>query len=166
MKTLEEEVKKMIDDAKSEIINSLCPVGKIIYTDNNTNPGTYITGTTWELYGVGRMLVCVDTSNSNFSTAGKTGGSDTVSHTHTYRIKTSISHSVTSNVIAMNNSGGNGTTISTSTGNALNTNNALDSGSAWNYNDGTNTVTQGTTYSTSTSNLSSYITGYRWRRIA
>ena len=55
-------------------------VGDLFLTANATNPSNYLGGT-WELFGPGRVLVCVDTSNSNFNTVKKTGGAAT--HTHT-----------------------------------------------------------------------------------
>jgi hypothetical protein len=41
---------------------------------NNTDPGTLFGGT-WEAWGAGRVPVGVNTSDTDFSTAGKTGGS-------------------------------------------------------------------------------------------
>lgn len=55
-------------------------VGDLFLTTNETNPSDYLGGK-WELFGPGRVLVCVDTSNSNFNTVKKTGGAAT--HTHT-----------------------------------------------------------------------------------
>lgn len=55
-------------------------VGDLFLTTNATNPSNYLGGK-WELFGPGRVLVCVDTSNSNFNTVKKTGGAAT--HTHT-----------------------------------------------------------------------------------
>lgn len=55
-------------------------VGDLFLTTNATNPSNYLGGK-WELFGPGRVLVCVDTSNSNFNIVKKTGGAAT--HTHT-----------------------------------------------------------------------------------
>lgn len=49
------------------------PVGYIIMTISGANPGTYLGGT-WERWGAGRVIVGVDTSDTDFSTAEKTGG--------------------------------------------------------------------------------------------
>ena len=57
---------------------------------NSTNPGTVFGFGTWELWGSGRVPVCVNTSDSNFNSVEKTGGSANVSlsvaqlpsHTH------------------------------------------------------------------------------------
>lgn len=52
-------------------------VGDLFLTTIATNPSSYLGGT-WELFGPGRCLVCVDTSQSEFNSVKKTGGSKTV----------------------------------------------------------------------------------------
>lgn len=49
-------------------------IGDLFLTTIATNPSSYLGGT-WELFGPGRCLVCVDTSDSDFNTVKKTGGS-------------------------------------------------------------------------------------------
>lgn len=51
----------------------------------NTNPSTYLGFGTWVLWGSGRVPVGVNTSDDDFKTVEKTGGSKTanISHTHT-----------------------------------------------------------------------------------
>lgn len=69
----------------AEVIALIYPVGAIMPTTSNVNPGTYLTGTTWESFGDGRTLVGVDTADTDFNSAAKTGGAKTVtggSHTH------------------------------------------------------------------------------------
>ena len=39
------------------LINIIYPIGAIIQSTVLTNPGTYITGTTWVAYGAGQVLV-------------------------------------------------------------------------------------------------------------
>lgn len=66
-------------------------VGDLFLTTITTNPSNFLGGK-WELFGPGRCLVCVDTSDSDFNTVKKTGGEKThtltidemPSHTHTY----------------------------------------------------------------------------------
>ena len=65
------------------IFDLIYPVGSIYMSVNNTNP-TNLFGGTWVTWGQGRVPVCVNTSNSNFNTVEKTGGS--VSHRHEFRI--------------------------------------------------------------------------------
>lgn len=52
-------------------------IGDLFLTTIATNPSSYLGGT-WELFGPGRCLVCVDTSQSEFNSVKKTGGSKTV----------------------------------------------------------------------------------------
>jgi hypothetical protein len=59
------------------LINLIYPIGAIIQSSVSTNPGTYITGTTWVAYGAGQVLVGKATSGT-FLTAGSTGGAETV----------------------------------------------------------------------------------------
>lgn len=66
-------------------------VGDLFLTTIATNPSNFLGGK-WELFGPGRCLVCVDTSDSNFNTVKKTGGEKThkltvnemPSHNHQY----------------------------------------------------------------------------------
>ena len=55
------------------LLNLIYPVGSIYMSVNNTNPGTYLTGTTWVAWGSGRVPVGVS-SDSEFNTVEKTGG--------------------------------------------------------------------------------------------
>lgn len=50
------------------------PVGSIYLSVNNINPSKWFGGT-WEQIAQGRTLVGVDTSDSDFNTVKKTGGS-------------------------------------------------------------------------------------------
>lgn len=67
-----------------QILKKIYPVGSIYMSVNNTNPSNLFGGT-WVTWGSGRVPVGVNTSDSDFSTVEKTGGSKTanVSHTHT-----------------------------------------------------------------------------------
>lgn len=72
------------------IFDLIYPVGSIYMSVNDTNPGTLFGGT-WVAWGSGRVPVGVNTSDSNFNTVEKTGGSANavvVSHNHTQ-----VSHS-------------------------------------------------------------------------
>ena len=55
-------------------------VGDLFLTTIATNPSSYLGGT-WELFGPGRCLVCVDTSDSNFNSVKKTGGANSSGYT-------------------------------------------------------------------------------------
>ena len=52
-------------------------VGDLFLTTIATNPSSYLGGK-WELFGPGRCLVCVDTTQTEFNTVKKTGGSKSV----------------------------------------------------------------------------------------
>src|SRR5699024_5149461 len=72
------------------------PVGAIMPTTSKVNPGTYLTGTTWESFGAGKTLVGVDTADDDFNSAAKTGGAKTVSSQHNH---STMSHKLTTNEI-------------------------------------------------------------------
>lgn len=59
-------------------------VGDLYLTTNSANPST-ILGGTWELFGPGRAIVCVNTNDSDFNAVKKTGGSKT--HWHDVRLR-------------------------------------------------------------------------------
>lgn len=63
-------------------------VGDLFLTTIATNPSNFLGGT-WELYGPGRCLVCVDTSQSEFNSVKKTGGEKT----HTLSVDEMPQHS-------------------------------------------------------------------------
>lgn len=60
------------------------PIGSIYMSTSNTNP-TNIIGGTWELFGPGRTLVCVDNSDTVLNASKKTGGSTNPLTQHTHR---------------------------------------------------------------------------------
>lgn len=67
-----------------QVIALVYPVGAIFPTVNNVNPGTYLTGTTWETFASGKMLVGVDTTQSEFEHVEQEGGEivKNMQHTH------------------------------------------------------------------------------------
>ena len=67
-----------------QVIALVYPVGAIFPTVNSVNPGTYLTGTTWELFGSGKTLVGVDTDDTDFDTVEKAGGKKTVTLIHSH----------------------------------------------------------------------------------
>lgn len=54
-------------------------VGDLFLTTIATNPSNYLGGK-WELFGPGRCLVCVNTSDTDFNTVKKTGGNKVHKH--------------------------------------------------------------------------------------
>jgi hypothetical protein len=62
----------------AEVIAAIYPVNSLKFSEDNVNPGTYLSGTTWELWGPGRVLVCCDANDTDFDTAGEERGTKTV----------------------------------------------------------------------------------------
>ncbi len=54
------------------------PVGAIVITNVDENPGTTLGYGTWAKYAAGRVLVGVDTGDADFSPVGIEGGAKTV----------------------------------------------------------------------------------------
>lgn len=53
------------------------PIGSIFLSVSSTNPGTSLGFGTWVAFGTGRTLIAIDTGDSDFDAAEKTGGSKT-----------------------------------------------------------------------------------------
>lgn len=86
-------------------------VGDLFLTTIATNPSSYLGGK-WELFGPGRCLVCVNSSDSDFNTVKKTGGSKYLqSHYHNIDLYTTSDGSHEHN-LRYGSSSGNGVTIS------------------------------------------------------
>ena len=62
------------------IILTMYPVGTIYTSVVSTNPGTLFGGT-WAPFGAGRVLVGLDSGDTDFDTAEKTGGAKAVANT-------------------------------------------------------------------------------------
>jgi hypothetical protein len=63
------------------LLNLIYPVGSIFMSVNNVNPSTYLTGTTWEAWGAGRVPVGVDPNNLRFYKPEAEGGEEAVTLT-------------------------------------------------------------------------------------
>ena len=71
--------------------NAYYKVGDLFLTTRDENPSLRFGGT-WELFGKGKTLVCVDDGDDDFSTVKKTGGEK--NHTLTLDEMPSHNHSV------------------------------------------------------------------------
>ncbi len=79
------------------------PVGAIYMSTTSANPSTFWTGTTWQAFATGKTIVGIDTSDTDFNSVNKVGGSKEVvltipnlpTHNHTVGDN---SHSHTANV--------------------------------------------------------------------
>jgi len=74
----------------SDILNTIYPIGSVYISVSSTSPSELFGGT-WVATGVGRVLVGIDSSQTEFDTLGETGGEKThildvteiPSHSHT-----------------------------------------------------------------------------------
>lgn len=151
------------------IISAIYPVGSIYMSVNNVDPGTYLTGTTWTVWGAGRVPVGVDILQTEFNTVEETGGDKT--HTHNYGIQVGsyyASNSFEGNThagVISYSSNGSITVVPQST--------VVGSYDAT-YNSSTTASTvvkssshrRGIGNTSYTSNLQPYITCYMWKRTA
>lgn len=79
------------------------PIGWILESAVNTNPATFLGYGTWEAYGAGRVTVGLDSGQTEFDTAGETGGEKThvltaaelASHYHTMDVCSDFVHVAT-----------------------------------------------------------------------
>lgn len=78
------------------------PIGSIEINISGTNPSTYLGGT-WIAWGTGKVPVGVNTSDTDFNTVEKTGGSKTISYKPA---GTNSGTAVTLNAIELTHSGG------------------------------------------------------------
>lgn len=121
------------------------PIGSIYISVNNTNPSQWFDGV-WESFGSGRALVGVDTSQSEFNTVMKTGGSKYLqNHTHEYAKGKNFDYEG-------GNSGGSVYSSTSLAGAAW---------AVWGNTDGPKNLTTG-----NSGNLQPYITVYMWRRVS
>lgn len=75
LKKMEDNTEKAINAMALAILKAENPVGHIRMETTNVNPATYLGFGTWQLWGAGRVPVGVDTSQTEFNTVEKTGGS-------------------------------------------------------------------------------------------
>ena len=65
---------------KTKLLNLIYPVGSIYMSATNTNPGSTLGGT-WVAWGSGKVPVGIDSTDTDFDTAEKTGGAKKVTLT-------------------------------------------------------------------------------------
>lgn len=142
-------------DAKTTL-SAVYPVGSIyINATNSTNPATLLGFGTWTAFGAGRVMVGLNSGDTDFDTAEETGGAKTSAlpnHTHQWYDGTRS---------------GSGSGIDFSTGFSSGSFNS--SGSADNFSGDPDTGDYYTANPSSSPNISTvqpYITVYMWKRTA
>lgn len=124
-------------------LDFIYPIGTIYETTSTVHPNISLGGT-WELYGAGRVTVCRDSSQDEFNTIGKTGGSKYLQeHEHAKTMKWATAAYVYGYTDAFQFSG------------------EYKSGSFTEYSGNVSGVTTG-----NSGNLQPYIVVYRYRRVA
>lgn len=90
------EKQKSLHSIANEFLNMVYPVGSIYLSVNAVNPSNLFGGT-WTAWGAGKVPVGINTSDSNFNTVEKAGGTKTVniSHTHTMDHTHTMAHTHT-----------------------------------------------------------------------
>ena len=144
-------------DDNSFSIDNVYPVGSIYMNINSTNPSTFFPDTTWVLFGSGKTLVGVDTNDTDFNVAEKTGGSKYL-QAHNHGGSTSTDYAYNSTEIY--------TTGGSTNFNALTWAGSLV-GADTTYRDKTlHSHTISTDGTGDSGNLQPYITVYMWKRTA
>jgi len=85
-------------------LSDVYPVGSIYTSVVSTNPATLFGMGTWSAIGAGRVLVGIDSGDTDFDTVEETGGAKTVASAGSIGDHASHTHSVTSNVAVGNHS--------------------------------------------------------------
>lgn len=84
---------KHIEDGIADLYNAIFPIGQIVIKGDNEDYSNWL-GFTWERTAVGKVLVGIDSTDTDFNTIGKTGGEKTHTLTvdempkHTHNLKT------------------------------------------------------------------------------
>ena len=76
-----------IEDGIADLYNAIFPVGQIVIKGDNEDYSNWL-GFTWERTAVGKVLVGIDSTDTDFNTIGKIGGKKT----HTLKINEMPSH--------------------------------------------------------------------------
>lgn len=129
---------------KADLLEFAYPVGSIYMSVNSTNPSTLFGGT-WEAWGSGKVPVGVDSSDTSFNAAEKTGGEKT--HTLTVDEIPSHTHGALFPVQGDSIKQGSGAVVGEAISFESSTTGATGGGQAHN-------------------NLQPYITCYMWKRTA
>jgi microcystin-dependent protein len=172
----------------AEIIDLLYPVGRIWISEDSTSPATVLGRGTWAAYASGRVLVGRDSGDTDFDTAGETGGAKTVtlteaqmpvhthvqnSHNHTQDAHTHVqnAHAHVQNQASLATGGLNGSTPDTSTSTSVASGYSTANATAVNQNatatnQAATAVNQNAGSGGAHANVQPYIVVYMWKRTA
>lgn len=154
--------KDYVDNQLSNLISLIYPIGSIYMSAANTNPGVLFGGT-WEEWGTGRVPVGIDTSDDDFNTVEKTGGSKFLQeHNHTATTNSTGSHTHKSRGYYTTPGG----STSRAMANAVISGDPLDNSSIQSAGAHTHTVTVANAGVGDSGNLQPYITCYMWKRVS
>ena len=155
------------------------PVGSVYIAVDNTSPATRFGGGTWVAFGAGKVLVGIDSGDTDFDVAEETGGAKTVTltanqsglpqHTHVQNAHTHLQNAHTHTI----SGGSSDDTAAPCTGPDASTSTATafggGIGSTTAVNQNATAVNQNagpTDASQAHSNLQPYIVVYMWKRTA
>ena len=139
---------KHIEDGIADLYNAIFPIGQIVIKGDNEDYSNWL-GFTWERTAVGKVLVGIDSTDTDFNTIGKTGGKKT----HTLTVTEMPKHRHTQ---ISANRGSSGLTGTTFTGLGWSTGN----------NESLSTAMQNTGGNQPHNNLQPYQVVAYWKRIA
>ena len=154
-----------------DVLAILYPVGSLYISTLSTNPGTLLGFGTWAAFAAGRVLVGLDSGDTDFDTVEETGGAKTITlataeipaHTHTQD-----AHTHTQN--AHNHTQASTTTATGSTSNRLGSvdtsSTAVATGNATAVNQNATAVNQNAGGGGAHANVQPYIVTYMWKRSA
>ena len=115
-------VKAALDDlyglTADDVWQKIYPVGAVYISVNSTSPATLFGGT-WQAFGTGRTLVGIDTSDDDFKTVEKTGGSKT----KTIAVGNLPAHTHSVNALKTGNAGAHSHSVTTAEKTGVNTSN-------------------------------------------
>lgn len=84
-----------IENGIADLYNAIFPVGQIVIKGDNEDYSNWL-GFTWERTAVGKVLVGIDSNDTDFNNIGKTGGEKT--HTLSVPEMPRHAHYITSNL--------------------------------------------------------------------
>lgn len=171
-------------------LDQIYPVGSIYISTASTSPATLFGMGTWAAFGAGRVLVGLDSNDTDFDTAKETGGAKTItlteaqipSHTHTQNshnhtqdahTHTQNAHNHTQRYHSATTGGLSGPTTAPDTSSNTPTNYGLVTADTTAVNQNTTATNQAATATNqntggggSHSNVQPYIVVYMWERTA